>query len=342
MEANSEGAMRILVTGVAGFIGFHTALRLLDEGHEVVGIDNLNDYYDVSLKQDRLAQLTSRSGFSFIRLDLADREGMAQLFSQHGFEVVVHLGAQAGVRYSLDNPFSYVDSNLTGTLTVLEGCRHHGIRHLIYASSSSVYGANTKMPFSVADRVDSPVSLYAATKKADELMCQAYAHLYRIPMTGLRFFTVYGPWGRPDMAYFKFADAIMAGRPIDVYNHGDMKRDFTYVDDVVDGIEALVRLEPTCLKDPVPHRVYNLGNNQPEQLLDMISLLEQGLGRVAQKNFMPMQAGDVYATYAEISASQQDFGFAPKTSLAAGLEKFAQWYATYRGDSSSDGGSKAS
>lgn len=321
--------MKILVTGAAGFIGFFCCRRLLGDGHEVVGIDNLNSYYDVSLKHARLAQLEGALGFSFIQLDLADREGMAALFLNHSFDVVLHLGAQAGVRYSLENPFAYVDSNLAGTLTVLEGCRHHGVKHLIYASSSSVYGANTKQPFAIEDRVDSPVSLYAATKKADELMCHTYAHLYRFPVTGLRFFTVYGPWGRPDMAYFKFANAIMAGKPIDVYNHGDMKRDFTYIDDIVNGVVAIVEKGPIPTGDDVPHRVYNLGNNQPEQLMDMISLLEDFLSAAAIKNFLPMQPGDVYSTYADIDATRRDYGFSPTTSLSVGLERFVGWYGQY-------------
>ena len=321
--------MKILVTGAAGFVGFHSSARLLDGGHQVTGIDNLNDYYDVKLKDARLAQLTNRQGFSFLHLDLADRDGMASLFGDHAFDVVLHLGAQAGVRYSIDNPFAYVDSNLTGTLTVLEGCRHHAVKHLVYASSSSVYGANIKQPFSIEDRVDAPISLYAATKKADELMCQTYAHLYRFPITGLRFFTVYGPWGRPDMAYFKFANSITSGKSIDVYNHGDMKRDFTYIDDIVDGIETLVEGEPPARNDPTPHRVYNLGNNNPEQLLQMISLLENALGQSAQKNFLPMQPGDVYATYADIKRSTEDFGFKPQVDLATGLQRFADWYRTF-------------
>ena len=322
--------MKILVTGAAGFVGYFCSRRLLNEGHQVVGIDNVNSYYDVRLKQARLAQLEDQPAFTFIKLDLADREGMAALFRENNFDVVLHLGAQAGVRYSLDNPFAYVDSNLTGTLTVLEGCRHHGIKHLIYASSSSVYGANTKQPFSIEDRVDSPVSLYAATKKADEMMCRTYAHLYRFPITGLRFFTVYGPLGRPDMAYFKFANAIIAGTPIDVYNHGDMKRDFTYIDDIVDGIIAIVDKGPFSIEGEAPHRVYNLGNNRPEQLMDMIDLLEKQLGKVAQKNFLPMQPGDVYSTYADIDTSTRDFGYSPKISLAVGLEKFARWYREYK------------
>ncbi|MBD8637308.1 NAD-dependent epimerase [Stenotrophomonas sp. CFBP 13725] len=318
--------MKILVTGAAGFIGFHSSLRLLEAGHEVVGIDNLNDYYDTRLKVRRLAQLEERQTFLFLKLDLADRDGMARLFEANSFDVVLHLGAQAGVRYSIDNPFAYVDSNLTGTLTVLEGCRHHRIGHLVYASSSSVYGGNTKQPFSIEDRVDDPVSLYAATKRSNELMCQTYAHLYRTRITGLRFFTVYGPWGRPDMAYFKFAEAITEGRPIDVYNNGDMLRDFTYIDDIVDGITSLIEAPAPGESDVTPHRVYNLGNNQPEKLMDMISLLEERLGKSAVKNFLPMQAGDVHSTYADIEASARDLGFSPKTSLADGLTHFAKWY----------------
>jgi len=321
--------MNILITGAAGFIGFHCARRLLSQGHSIVGIDNLNSYYDVRLKHARLAQLEGQPGFTFIKLDLANREGMAWLFRDHNFDVVLHLGAQAGVRYSLDNPFAYIDSNITGMLTVLEGCRHHGVKHLIYASSSSVYGSNTKQPFSVEDRVDTPISLYAATKKADEMMCQSYAHLYGIPTTGLRFFTVYGPWGRPDMAYFKFANAIMANKPIDVYNHGDMKRDFTYIDDIVDGVRTLVEMPPLAADDEVPHRVYNLGNHQPEQLMEMIALLEQQLGKTAAKIFLPMQPGDVYSTYADVFTSTRDFDFTPKTSLAMGLQNFATWYRKY-------------
>ncbi|WP_434026042.1 NAD-dependent epimerase [[Pseudomonas] boreopolis] len=321
--------MKILITGSAGFVGFHSALRLLGLGHEIIGIDNLNDYYDVGLKHARLAQLEGKPGFSFIKLDLADREGIANLFGEHAFDLVLHLGAQAGVRYSLENPFAYLDSNLAGTLTVLEGCRHNGVKHLIYASSSSVYGSNTKLPFALEDRVDTPISLYAATKKADELMCHTYAHLYRFPITGLRFFTVYGPLGRPDMAYFKFANAITAGKPIDVYNNGDMKRDFTYIDDIVDGIEAIVTKGPVENGSEVPHRVYNLGHNHPEQLLDMIELLEKELGKEAQKNFLPMQPGDVYATYADIEAIHRDYGFVPKVSLADGLRRFSMWYKSF-------------
>ncbi|ADV28821.1 NAD-dependent epimerase/dehydratase [Pseudoxanthomonas suwonensis 11-1] len=323
--------MKILVTGAAGFVGFHTTTRLLGAGHEVVGIDNLNAYYDVGLKQGRLALLKDRPGFSFTKLDLADRAGMASLFQDHAFDLVLHLGAQAGVRYSLENPFAYLDSNLTGMLTVLEGCRHSGVKHLVYASSSSVYGSNTKLPFATEDRVDTPVSLYAATKKADELMAHTYAHLYRFPITGLRFFTVYGPWGRPDMAYYKFANAIMAGKPIDVYNHGDMRRDFTYIDDIVDAIEAIVAQGPKPSGMDVPHKVYNLGHNHPEQLLDMIELLEGLLGKQAEKRMLPMQPGDVYATYADISDISRDYGYTTKTSLANGLKQFVSWYRSYHG-----------
>lgn len=321
--------MNILVTGAAGFVGFHSAKRLLESGHAVIGIDNLNDYYDVRLKHDRLLELKKFDQFKFLELDLADRDGIATLFSKHNFEIVLHLGAQAGVRYSIENPFAYVDSNLTGTLTILEGCRHHNIQHLIYASSSSVYGSNTKQPFSISDQVDTPISLYAATKKADEMMCHTYAHLYGFAITGLRFFTVYGPWGRPDMAYFKFANAIMSGKPIDVYNFGDMKRDFTYIDDIVDGIESIIHKGPIQVESGAQHRVYNFGNNNPEQLLEMIELLEKRLGHVAQKNFLPMQPGDVYATYADIEATKRDYGFMPKVSLADGLERFVLWYKSY-------------
>ncbi len=323
--------MKILVTGAAGFVGFHASKRLLAAGHEILGIDNMNAYYDVRLKQARLSELEQDAGFRFRHLDLADRGEMASLFASEALDVVLHLGAQAGVRYSIENPFAYLDSNLTGTLTVLEGCRRHGVKHLVYASSSSVYGSNTKLPFSMQDRVDTPVSLYAATKKADELMSHTYAHLYGFPITGLRFFTVYGPWGRPDMAYFKFADAILEGRPIDVYNHGDMRRDFTYIDDIVDGIEAIVTRTPAAASDKVPHRVYNLGHNHPEQLLDMIRLLEDFLGVQAQKNFLPMQPGDVYSTFADITETTRDYGFVPKVPLEQGLKQFADWYRGYRG-----------
>lgn len=318
--------MKILVTGAAGFIGFHSSVRLLSQGHEIVGIDNLNGYYDVSLKTARLAKLEAIDGFKFIKMDLADRGAVEDLFNKQSFDAVLHLGAQAGVRYSIDNPFAYIDSNLTGTLTILEGCRHNGVRYLVYASSSSVYGANTKQPFSVEDRVDHPVSLYAATKKANELMCQTYAHLYGMHITGMRFFTVYGPWGRPDMAYFKFANAIVNGKPIDVYNNGEMKRDFTYIDDIVDGISEMLNKPIEFKNGEVSHRVYNLGNNQPEKLMDLIRYLESSLGAVAEKNYLPMQPGDVHETYAEISQTRKDFSFEPKVSLKEGIERFSKWY----------------
>ena len=323
--------MKILITGAAGFIGYHAAQRLLAAGHEIVGIDNLNDYYDVGLKRARLQGLESHPHFRFQKLDIADRAGMAELFAQQAFAVVLHLAAQAGVRYSLENPFAYADSNLLGMLSVLEGCRRQGVAHLVYASSSSIYGANTKLPFSVTDPAETPVSLYAATKRANEMMAYAYAHLYRFPVTGLRSFTVYGPWGRPDMAYFKFADAIVAGRPIDVYNHGDMKRDFTYIDDVVDGIVAIVERGPIERADGAPHRLYNIGNHQPEQLLELIRILESLLGRQAQKRFLPMQPGDVYATFADITDIRRDYGFAPRVSLEDGLRSFADWYRAHYG-----------
>lgn len=318
--------MKILITGAAGFIGFHSAIRLLESGHTVVGLDNLNNYYDIELKNERLELLKNKAGFRFVLADLSDRNKISELFTDNNFDVVLHLGAQAGVRYSLENPFAYIDSNITGTLTILEGCRETDVKHLVYASSSSVYGANTKQPFSIEDQVDSPVSLYAATKKSDELMCQTYAHLYRTPITGLRFFTVYGPWGRPDMAYYKFANAILDGRAIDVYNNGNMMRDFTYIDDIVDGIATIVQTPPSCRDDAVPHRVYNLGNNQPEKLWDMINHLERSLDRKAKINLMPMQPGDVTSTYADIEATQRDFGFSPKTSLSEGIDLFANWY----------------
>jgi len=319
--------MRLLLTGAAGFIGFHAARRFLSLGYEVIGIDNLNDYYDVTLKKSRLDLLKKEPGFIFFRQDLADRGALGEIFKSFKFDRFVHLGAQAGVRYSLSNPHAYVDSNVVGTMNILEAARLQEIEHLVYASSSSVYGSNVNLPFSTKDRTDSPVSLYAATKKANELMAQTYSHLYDIPSTGLRFFTVYGPWGRPDMAYFKFAEAIIAGRTIDVYNNGDMARDFTYIDDIVDGIVAALARVP-CAEQR--HKVYNLGNSHPERLLDMIELLETQLGRVAKKNFMPMQPGDVYSTYADISDTTADLGFLPKVSLAQGLNKFAKWYRTYR------------
>lgn len=334
---------RILVTGAAGFIGFHFVRRLCAAGgFEILGIDNLNDYYDVSLKEGRLAELRGLEGFAFQKLDLCDTQGIAEMFRSFRPQRVVHLAAQAGVRYSLDHPKAYVASNVDGFLNILEGCRHHGVEHLVFASSSSVYGANRKLPFSVHDNVDHPVSLYAATKKAGELMAHAYAHLYGIPCTGLRFFTVYGPWGRPDMAYFKFADAIMKGEAIDVYNNGDMKRDFTYVDDiteamlrVLDHIPAVNPLwdgknpDPSC--SIAPYRLFNIGNNNPEQLTDMIGILEGALGRGAQKNMLPMQPGDVYETYADVDDLSRAVGFSPSTPLKKGIESFVSWYKGHYG-----------
>lgn len=320
--------MKILVTGAAGFIGYHSILALLEKGWEIVGLDNLNDYYDVSLKKGRLEVLEKNNKFKFICMDLANKNEIATLFEKEKFDKVLHLGAQAGVRYSIENPYAYIDSNIVGTLTILEGCRNNGIQHLIYASSSSVYGANTQQPFSIDDRVDSPVSLYAATKKADEMMAYTYAHLYKFSITGLRFFTVYGEFGRPDMAYFKFANSIMSGKPIDVYNFGDMERDFTYVGDIVSGILNIIEKGP-IFSGMVPHSVYNLGNNKPEKLLDMINILEKKLGVKAEKNFLPMQPGDVYSTYADIEATQKVYGYKPKVSLEEGLEKFVCWYKAY-------------
>lgn len=320
--------MKVLITGAAGFVGFHSAKKILDLGHDVIGIDNINEYYDVNLKFGRLDELNTRENFRFLKVDLADRNEIAKLFEIEKFDVVLHLAAQAGVRYSIDNPFAYIDSNIVGTLTILEGCRHNNVKHLIYASSSSVYGANTKQPFSIDDRVDSPVSLYAATKKSDEMMAYTYAHLYKIPITGLRFFTVYGEFGRPDMAYFKFANAIMSGKPIDVYNFGDMERDFTYIDDIVSGILNIIQTGPIHGGE-VSHAVYNLGNNKPEKLLDMINILEEKLGIKAEKNFLPMQPGDVYSTYADIEATKNDYGYKPLTSLEEGLKRFVLWYKSY-------------
>jgi UDP-glucuronate 4-epimerase len=328
---------KILVTGAAGFIGFHLAKALLDRGDEVVGLDNLNDYYDVSLKQARLARLKGRSGFRFVKLDLAEREGMADLFRRERFDRVVNLAAQAGVRYSLINPHAYVDSNMVGFMNVLEGCRHNEVEHLVYASSSSVYGANTRMPFSVHHNVDHPVSLYAASKKANELMAHTYAHLYRLPVTGLRFFTVYGPWGRPDMALFLFTRAILAGEPIDVFNHGRMRRDFTYVDDIVEGVvrtlDHTARPHPEWSGDApdpgtsnAPYRLYNIGNNNPVELMQLIETLEKILGKKAEKILLPMQPGDVPATYADVEALSNDVGFSPSTPIEEGARRFIAWY----------------
>jgi len=333
---------KILVTGAAGFIGFHLAKRLQAQGAQVIGLDNLNDYYDVELKKARLSQLQELSGFRFVRMDLSDREGMAGLFKEERFDSVVNLAAQAGVRYSLENPHAYTDSNVSGFINVLEGCRHNGVGHLVYASSSSVYGANTTMPFSVHHNVDHPMSLYAATKKANELMAHSYSSLYGIPTTGLRFFTVYGPWGRPDMALFLFTRAILQGRPIDVFNNGKMQRDFTYVDDIVEGLSRVINKIPTgdpawsgAHPDPgtsyAPYRVYNIGNNNPVELLHFIEVLEQALGREALKNLLPMQAGDVPATYADVDDLMRDVGFRPATSIKEGVGRFVTWYRAYYG-----------
>ena len=332
--------MRILVTGAAGFIGFFTALKLLDLGYEVVGLDNLSDYYDPALKRARLAQLEGRNGFHFVRADLADREAVEALFASQKPARVVHLGAQAGVRYSLSNPHAYIGSNVTGFLHILEGCRHTGVEHLVYASSSSVYGANGAMPFSVHHNVDHPLSLYAATKKSNELMAHSYAHLYQLPVTGLRFFTVYGPWGRPDMAPFIFTRKIIAGEPIDVYNYGKHARDFTYIDDIVEGVVRVADRTPepnpswdAANPDPgtssAPYRLYNIGNHQPVELLDFIAAIEKATGRVAEKNFLPMQPGDVLATYADVDDLARDIGFAPHTPLETGVAKFVEWYRGY-------------
>jgi UDP-glucuronate 4-epimerase len=327
----------ILVTGAAGFIGFHVANRLLDRGEYVIGLDNLNDYYDVRLKEARLSQLRTRERFNFVKLDLADRSGMRDLFVDEAIRRVVHLAAQAGVRYSLVNPHAYTESNIEGFMNILEGCRHGGIDHLVYASSSSVYGGNTHMPFSIHDNVDHPVSLYAASKKANELMAHCYAHLYRLPCTGLRFFTVYGPWGRPDMALFIFTKAILEGRPIDVFNHGKMRRDFTYVDDIVDGVirtldrpamasAAWSGEKPDPGTSSAPARIYNIGNHQPVELLHFIDVLEHSLGKKAEKRLMPLQPGDVPATYADIDDITNDVGFKPTTPIEVGIPRFVKWY----------------
>jgi len=332
--------MRILVTGSAGFIGFHLAKRLLEDGHEVIGMDNLNNYYAVQLKEDRLAILKNNLAFRFCFVDLADRQGMADLFRTEKPEVVVNLAAQAGVRYSLENPHAYVDSNLTGFTNILEGCRHNGVKHLVYASSSSVYGANTSMPFSVHHNVDHPISLYAATKKANELMAHTYAALYKLPCTGLRFFTVYGPWGRPDMALFLFTAAILEGRAIDVYNNGKMRRDFTYIDDIIEGVVRVMTRIPSGSPewtgkrpDPAssfaPYRLFNIGNNQPMELMDFIAVLEKHLGKRAEMRLLPMQAGDVPETYADVDDLMAEVGFKPSTSIDEGIGKFVEWYREY-------------
>ena len=329
--------MRVLVTGTAGFIGNALALRLLARGDEVIGVDNLNDYYDVNLKKARLARATAHARFVDVRADLEDRAAIEAVFAQHQPQRVVNLAAQAGVRYSIENPRAYVDSNVVGFLNILEGCRHHGVEHLVYASTSSVYGANTNMPFSVHHNVDHPVSLYAATKKANELMAHTYSHLYGLPTTGLRFFTVYGPWGRPDMALFKFTKNILEGKPIDVYNHGQHKRDFTYIDDIVEGVvRTLDKIPapdpdwsgdaPDAASSRAPYRLYNIGNNQPVELMHYIEVIEQCLGKKAEKNMLPLQKGDVPATYADIDALMQDVGFKPATPIETGIARFVEWY----------------
>lgn len=317
----------VLVTGAAGFIGFHVARQLLAEGRTVVGLDNLNDYYDPALKQARLSLLRGKSRFEFVQADLADRRAMADLFSKSRFPVVIHLAAQAGVRYSIDQPHAYADANLEGFLNVLEGCRHNGCRHLIYASSSSVYGANSKLPFSVHDNTDHPISLYAATKKSNELMAHSYSHLYRVPTTGLRFFTIYGPWGRPDMAIFLFTKAILEGRAIRLFNGGDMRRDFTYIDDVVSIMQRLIDHVPTGEGAlTAPARIYNIGNHRPENLRRVVALLERALGRSAATEMLPMQPGDVPETFADVSDLMRDVGFRPDTPIEDGIQRFVAWY----------------
>jgi UDP-glucuronate 4-epimerase len=331
--------MSILVTGAAGFIGFHTARRLMERGEQVVGIDNLNDYYDPRLKRDRIARLGADHGnaFGFLEVDFADHDGLTKSVDTLDFDRIVHLGAQAGVRYSIENPHAYARSNLMGHLNMLEVARHREATHLVYASSSSVYGGNDSLPFRVEDRVDQPLSLYAATKKADELMSETYAHLYRLPQTGLRFFTVYGPWGRPDMAMWLFVKAILAGEPIDVFGEGNMRRDFTYIDDIVTGIVAALDNPPPddgtekAGGSRGPHRLYNIGNNRSEELGRMIDLIEQACGRKAERNLLPMQPGDVRDTYADISAIQRDLGFTPSTTIDVGIPRFVEWYRAYHG-----------
>jgi UDP-glucuronate 4-epimerase len=334
--------MKVLVTGAAGFIGYFTTRALLDRGDQVVGLDNLNDYYDPALKRARLATLDGRNGFHFIKADLADGAAIDKVFAQEKPDRIVHLGAQAGVRYSLENPAAYVASNVSGFLNMLEGCRNHGCEHLVFASSSSVYGANTAMPFSVHHGADHPLSLYGATKKSNEMMGHAYAHLYRIPMTGLRFFTVYGPWGRPDMAPFRFTAKILAGQPIDVFNNGNHARDFTYIDDIVEGVVRVLDRPPepqpgwnSATPDPAssaaPYRLYNIGNHRPVPLLDFIAAIEQATGRQAVKNFLPMQPGDVLATHADIDDLARDVGFSPSTPIEEGMARFVAWYRDYYG-----------
>ena len=332
--------MKVLVTGAAGFIGMHVAQRLLARGDEVVGVDNLNAYYDVALKQARLDLLAQHSGFRFVRLDIADTDAVGKLFRREGFQRVAHLAAQAGIRYSLDNPQAYVQSNLVGFVNVLEGCRYATVEHLVYASSSSIYGGNKKMPFSEHDNVDHPISLYAATKKSNELMAHTYSHLFGLPTTGLRFFTVFGPWGRPDMSYFKFTKAILEGRPIEVFNHGKMQRDFTYVDDIVEGVVRVLDRPPRAQPDfdamhpdpassSAPFRIYNIGSHRPVDLMTFIKVLEGALGREAEKELLPLQDGDVVATYAQTEALQAAIGFVPATSITEGIGRFVDWYRSY-------------
>jgi UDP-glucuronate 4-epimerase len=334
--------MKLLLTGAAGFIGFHTSQILLARGDEVVGLDNLNDYYDVSLKQARLAILQKFPNFRFVKMDVADRAGMAELFAKEKFQRVIHLAAQAGVRYSIQNPLAYIDSNVVGFANILEGCRHNEVEHLVYASTSSVYGANTNMPFSVHQNVDHPLSFYAATKKANELMAHTYAHLYQLPVTGLRFFTVYGPWGRPDMALFLFTKNILAGKPIDVFNYGNHRRDFTYVDDIAQGVvramDRPARPNPDWNSDApdpgtskAPYRLYNIGNNQPVELMRYIECIEKSLGKQAQKNLLPLQAGDVPDTFADVEDLVQDVGYKPATPVEEGVRRFIEWYVGYYG-----------
>lgn len=330
---------KILVTGGAGFIGFHLSKRLLEAGAVVVGLDNLNDYYEVSLKEARLEVLKQYPAYRFYRQDIADKEGLFRIFEEERPDIVVNLAAQAGVRYSIENPQAYIDSNIIGFFNVLEACRHYPVMHLVYASSSSVYGNRKEVPFSVEDRVDKPISLYAATKKSNELMAYTYSHLYHIPATGLRFFTVYGPFGRPDMAYFSFTQKILRGETIKIFNHGDMYRDFTYVDDIVTGVVNMLCNPPAAAADGVRHKVYNIGNNQPEKLMYFIETLEKALGREAEKEYLPMQPGDVYQTYADVTELMRDFDFKPSTGIEEGLGKFAEWYFDYYG-SKNDYGSK--
>jgi len=328
---------KVLITGAAGFIGFHLIQALLKQGHSIVGIDNLNDYYDPQLKHDRLEILNQNDkaeNYQFIKMDLADRQGIEQLFAENQFDIVINLGAQAGVRYSIENPHAYVDSNLVGFVNILEGCRHSKVKHLVYASSSSVYGMNIKQPFSTKDRVDYPISLYAATKKSNELMAHTYSHLYGIPATGLRFFTVYGPMGRPDMAYFSFTKKILNGETIDVYNNGEMQRDFTYIDDIVEGIERVMNRIPESQSSDIsnakaPYKIYNIGNNQPVSLRRFITAIETACGKKAKENLLPMQAGDVPVTFADVDGLIADIGFKPSTSIEDGIAKFVGWYKGY-------------